>query len=395
MSGELEKRPPYPENRFRTSETLNLFYRKTLMNKNQPNVAVGLSGGVDSSVAAALLKKQGYHVMGITMAVYDGLMSPIEQGSKHACYGPDEQEDLDMAESICKKLNIPFYVIDLKKEFRNHVIEYFRKEYLIGRTPNPCVVCNRELKFGFLLDKAKEAGIDFNFFATGHYARIVKSQDRYLLKRPTDLFKDQTYFLYSLSQDQLSRILFPVGEYKKKQIREIAYSLGLESADNPESQDFISGNDYTPLFHIGEIKEGDIIDENGNTLGTHKGIIHYTLGQRRGLGIASDRPLYVTKIDADNNRIVVSHKENLFSNSLIASDLNLISMQTLDKSYDVQAKIRLNHKAAQATVSPYENNKAKVIFNESQLAITPGQSVVFYEDDVVMGGGVIEKMLDT
>jgi tRNA-specific 2-thiouridylase len=364
------------------------------MNVKQQKVAVGLSGGVDSSVAAALLKKQGYDVIGITMAVYDGSVNPIIKGAKHACYGPDEQEDLDMTELICKKLDIPFHVIDLKKEFRTHVIEYFKSEYLTGRTPNPCVVCNRELKFGFLLDKAKRAGIDFDFFATGHYARIDKLHDRYLLKRPIDLSKDQTYFLYALKQDQLSRILFPVGEYKKKQIREIARSLSLKSADNPESQDFISGNDYTPLFHKGEVKEGDIIDESGMAIGRHKGIIHYTLGQRRGLGIASERPLYVTKIDADNNRIIVSHKEDLFSKSLIASDLNLISMQTMDKDYSVRAKIRLNHKAVQAIVAPHENDKVKVVFNEPQLAITPGQSVVFYSDDMVLGGGIINEILD-
>ncbi|MBN1849237.1 MAG: tRNA 2-thiouridine(34) synthase MnmA [Deltaproteobacteria bacterium] len=360
----------------------------------KPRVAVGLSGGVDSSVAAALLKRQGYDVIGITMAVYAGSARPIHKGMKHACYGPDEQEDLDRAESICKRLDIPFYVIDLKGEFQNYVIAYFRKEYLKGRTPNPCVVCNRELKFGFLWEKAKKAGIDFDYFATGHYARVVQSNNRYLLKRPIDLLKDQTYFLYSLTQKQLSRTFFPIGEYRKKQIREIALLLDLESADHPESQDFISGNDYTPLFHSGEIKEGDITDERGQIIGRHKGIVHYTMGQRRGLGIASDQPLYVSKIDAENNRIIVSRKEKLFSKSLIASDLNLISVNAMDRSYNVQVKIRLNHKAAQAIVSPYSANKAKVIFDEPQLAITPGQSAVFYLDDIVLGGGIIEEILD-
>ncbi len=363
------------------------------MTQNKLKVAVGLSGGVDSSVAAALLKNQGYEVIGITMAVFDSSLT-INKGSKHTCFGPEEKEDLKVAASICQGLHIPFYVIDLKKEFRNYVIEYFRSEYLTGRTPNPCVLCNKKIKFGFLLEKAKASGIDFDFFATGHYARIMPLQDRFCLKRPADLSKDQTYFLYTLSQDKLSRILFPIGDYKKGEVRELARSLGLKTADHPESQDFISGNDYSPLFQKDEIVEGEIIDHNGNILGKHKGIIHYTLGQRRGLGIASNRPFYVKKIDAKKNRIVVSHRENLFSKSLIVSDLNLISINRLDSAYRVKAKIRLNHKAADALISPYGTNKAKVVFKEPQLAITPGQSAVFYSGDMVIGGGIIEDIQD-
>jgi tRNA-specific 2-thiouridylase len=363
------------------------------MTHKKIKVAVGLSGGVDSSVAAALLKNQGYDVVGISMAVFDSSLA-INKGSKHTCFGPDEKEDLAVAASICKGLHIPFHVIDLKKEFRNHVIEYFRTEYLRGRTPNPCILCNKRLKFGLLLEKTKASGIDFDFFATGHYARIVPSKNRFLLKRSADLSKDQTYFLYTLSQDKLSRILFPIGDYKKRKVRELARSFGLKTADHPESQDFISGNDYSPLFQKDEIMEGEIVDLDGTILGMHKGIIHYTLGQRRGLGIASNRPFYVKKIDAKNNRIVISHKESLFSKSLIASDLNLISINKLDSAYKVKAKIRLNHKAVDALISPYGTNKATVMFNEPQLAVTPGQSTVFYSGDIVLGGGIIEKILD-
>ena len=235
------------------------------------------------------------------MAIYDKAVKINETG-KHACYGPDEKDDLDSAASICKKLDIPFHVIDLKKEFGNNVINYFRDEYLAGRTPNPCIICNQRLKFGFLLKKAKDTGIKFNFFATGHYARIKESGGRFLLLRPADLSKDQTYFLYALTQKQLSGIIFPLGDYDKKQVRDIARSVGLETSDRPESQDFISGGDYSPFFKTGEIKDGDIVNENGNIMGRHKGIIHYTIGQRKGLGISAPEPVYVTKIDPEHNQ---------------------------------------------------------------------------------------------
>ena len=249
------------------------------MKHKRARVAGGLSGGIDSSIAAALLKEKGYDVVGITMKTFDASM-PVTEFVKHACFGPGEQEDIKAAAGICRKLGIPFHVIDLKDEFRDHVIEYFRSVYLAGRTPNPCVVCNRRLKFGFLLEKAKAMGVDFEFFATGHYAQRLESGGRFLLKRAADLSKDQTYFLYALTPEQLSHTLFPVGEYTKPQVREMARSLGLETADRPESQDFVSGTDYSYLFNEEEIKEGDIVDEKGNILGRHRGIIHYTVGQR-------------------------------------------------------------------------------------------------------------------
>ncbi len=362
------------------------------MNNRKTKVAVGLSGGVDSSIAAALLKDRGYDVVCITMKTFDSSM-PLTESVKHACYGPGEEEDLKAAAAVCDRLGIPFHAIDLKEEFRDHVMAYFRREYLEGRTPNPCILCNHRMKFGFLPEKARKAGINFEFFATGHYAQIAKSEGRYLLKRAANISKDQTYFLYALTPEQLSHTLFPVGEYTKPQVREIARSLGLETADRPESQDFISGTDYSPFFREGEIREGDIVDEEGNVLGRHRGIVYYTVGQRRGLGIASPRPLYVLRIDAARNRIVVTEKENLFSKGLIATHLNLIAVERLDRPYDIQAKIRLQHKEVDATLSPLEDQKAEIRFRQPQLAVTPGQSVVFYLDDIVLGGGVIEQAI--
>lgn len=362
------------------------------MTSRKTKIAVGLSGGVDSSVAAALLLEQGYEVIGIIMKIFDGSVG-VEESGKHACYGPGEEEDVEAAAAVCHTLGIPFHVIDLKKEYRIHVLEYFKSEYLAGRTPNPCIVCNHKLKFGFFLEKAKKIGLDFKMFATGHYAQIAKSEERFLLKKALDLSKDQTYFLYALSQKQISQTIFPLGAYTKQQVRQIAGSLGLETAIRPESQDFIAGGDYSPLFNREEIEEGDIVDEKGNIVGKHRGIVHYTVGQRKGLGIASGSPLYVIRIDAPDNRIIVSDRKNLFSEGLIAKDLNLIAVKTLDLPHDVQVKIRINHNAADATLFPHEKGKARLLFKEPQMALTPGQSAVFYSGDTVLGGGVIEKAL--
>jgi tRNA-specific 2-thiouridylase len=357
------------------------------MENKKIKVAVGLSGGVDSSVAAALLLNQNYEVCGITMEIYDGSVHP-DESAKHACYGPGEKEDVESAAAICEKLKIPFQAIDLRQEYKNHVIDYFRNEYLAGKTPNPCVVCNQKLKFGFLLEKARQAGCDFDYFATGHYARIEKSVGRFLLKRAADHSKDQTYFLYGLTPQQLARTLFPVGEHTKQQVREMAYALGLETADREESQDFIDGGDYAILFSKDEIKAGEIVNEKGQVLGQHRGIIHYTIGQRRGLGIASHQPLYVSRIDAAGNRIVVSHHEQR-SKGLIAGDLNWIAVDRIERPQQVQVKIRLQHKETEATVYPPDGDQTRILFKKPQLSVTPGQSAVIYDDDTVLGGGVI------
>jgi tRNA-uridine 2-sulfurtransferase len=361
------------------------------MKHRRIKVAVGLSGGVDSSVAAALLSEQGYRVCGITMEIYDGSVN-LQKVAKHACYGPGEKEDVDSAAAVCEKLRIPFQVIDLRQEYKSLVIDYFKAEYLKGKTPNPCVVCNQKLKFGFLLAKAQRAGLDFDYFATGHYARIVKTANRFLLKRAADRSKDQTYFLYSLTAEQLAHTLFPVGDLMKKQVREMARTLGLETADREESQDFIDGGDYSILFNPEEFKAGEIVDEDNHVLGKHRGIVHYTIGQRRGLGVASQRPLYVKQINAATNRIVVGHREQR-SQGLVTGDLNLIGVDCIAEPLEVQVKIRLRHKAANATIYPPDKNQAKIIFKEPQLSVTPGQSAVIYAGDTVLGGGIIAAAL--
>ncbi len=353
---------------------------------------MGLSGGVDSAVAAALLKEKGYDAIGITMKVYDGSVS-FNEGAKHACFGPGEEEDIESAAAVCQVLGIPFHVIDLRAEYRAHVLEYFRSEYLSGRTPNPCIVCNQRLKFGFLREKANEAGIDFDFFATGHYARIENMGGRWLLKRAVDRAKDQSYFLHALTPDQLCQTLLPLGEYTKSEVRALARSRGFQNADRAESQDFMPDGDYAPLFDKEDIQEGDIVDEAGNVLGRHRGIVHYTVGQRKGLGIAAAEPLYVIGIDAKHHRIVVGNKQRVFARGLVVTDLNLIAVERLDRPYDLDVKIRLNHKGAAATASPLDNGKVEILFREPQLAVTPGQSAVLYAEDTVVGGGVIERAI--
>ncbi len=355
-----------------------------------PKVAVAMSGGVDSSVAAALLKEKGYEVIGVTMKVWDGETLPAN-GTRHACYGPGEEEDLEDARKVAQVLGIPLNIFNLRQEYKIEVLDYFCHEYLSGRTPNPCIRCNRRVKFDALLRKARDTGIEFDYFATGHYARVEHDEGkrRYLLKKAKDMAKDQSYFLFALSQEQLSNSLFPLGNHTKEEVRKMARDLELGIDDKPESQDFFAG-DYSSL--LGKVaRPGPILNKEGEILGEHRGIPFYTIGQRKGLGISSKEPLYVTAIDQGKNVIVVGPKEEVYGDELVAMELNWIAIEELSRPVDLKAKIRYLHKEAEAMVIPRDEDKVHVKFKEPQMAITPGQAVVFYDDDTVIGGGTIER----
>ena len=359
---------------------------------SKDKVIVGMSGGVDSSVVAALLKEEGYEVIGVTMKIWDG-GTISKEGAHHACYGPGEEEDIKDAQKVAQILGIPFYIFDLKQEYKTFVLDYFSHEYLSGRTPNPCIRCNQRVKFGAMVKKIYDSGIKFDYFATGHYTRVEydKVQHRYLLKKAKDLNKDQSYFLYSLSQEQLGHILFPIGDYTKEEVKKIAQNLELGINNKPESQDFITG-DYSFLFNKVP-RSGPILNKQGKVLGRHKGIPFYTIGQRKGLGISNGERLYITTIDPERNAIVVGKKEDLLGDKLIASNLNWIGIKKFEKSFKVKAKIRYRHKEAEVEVIPLDKEKIYVKFREPQMAITPGQAIVFYDGDIVVGGGVIEKRI--
>ncbi len=349
-----------------------------------------MSGGVDSSYAAYCLQRQGYSVVGVTMVVFGGDHSKAV-GIGHGCYGPSEQRDIEAAQEVCALLDIPHYTVDLKREYKEQVIDYFVREYSAGRTPNPCTRCNPVVKFGFLLEKAHQTGVSFDRFATGHYARVGLSEDgqRFVLRKGVDQNKDQSYFLYGLRSDLLPQLLFPIGEFYKHDVRRLAEEAQLPVASRPESQDFIEGGDYADLFDTADLQPGPIVDSSGTKLGTHQGIVNYTIGQRRGLGISSPEPLYVLRVDAATHTVVVGAKHQLLSDTLIADSLNYLSIDPPETPIEVTAKIRYRHKESCATLFPHGHKRAKVVFKEPQLSITPGQSVVFYDKELLLGGGVI------
>ena len=364
--------------------------KKGMIKVRAKRVLAAMSGGIDSSVAAALLKEAGFEVIGITMKICDRETLHGE-GARYSCCRPSEENDIESARKVAQILGIPFHAFDLSEEYRIEVLDYFRREYLSGRTPNPCVRCNRRVKFGALLEKARDMGLAFDYFASGHYVRTEydKNNRRYLLKKGMDAKKDQSYFLYSLSQEQLGRLIFPLGGYAKEEVKRMAVSFGFDLADRPESQDFIAGG-YSALVKA-EATPGPIFDRRGNLLGRHRGIPFYTIGQRRGLGISSKERLYVTAIDLEKNAVIVGAKEEVYGDELTASELNWIAIEGLTQPIEVKAKIRYHHNESEAQVTPLGKDMVRVKFKEPQMAITPGQAAVFYDDDIVVGGGTIVK----
>ncbi len=382
---------------FAIAETPAISHYCLMGTKQKLTIAIGLSGGVDSSVTAYLLKKKGYNVLGLTMQIWDGSLPLLDEGLS-GCYGPGEPRDIAAAKALADRLGIPHHIISLAREYNSEVLDYFRAEYRAGRTPNPCVRCNRSMKFGLLLNRARTLGIDFDTFATGHYARVSQdpSTGRWQLRRAVDSAKDQTYFLSHLSQTQLSQVLFPLGEMTKPEVKAIAREIGwADVADKPESQNFIESKDYGVLFGEQEQKPGPIVTLEGKHVGQHRGIIHYTIGQRKGLGIGGTlEPLYVIRIDACSNTVVVGAYTDLFTNRLIAKDLNWIGLATAPtQPLRVQAKIRQQHKEAPATIQAIPGSDTlETIFDDPQMSITPGQIVVFYLDDLVLGSGTIASL---
>jgi tRNA-specific 2-thiouridylase len=357
-------------------------------------IAVGLSGGVDSSVAAWLLKQQGHTVIGLTMQIWDGSL-PLADEGRSGCYGPGEPRDIEAARALAARLGITHHIVPLAPEYATEVLDYFREEYRAGRTPNPCVRCNRTMKFGLLLDRARAMGITFDKFATGHYARVDQESvsGRWQLRRSLDPAKDQTYFLSRLSQAQLSQVLFPLGGMTKPEVKAIAREIGWDDvADKPESQNFIESKDYGVLFSDQEQNPGPIVDAAGKVLGQHRGIVHYTVGQRKGLGLGGTAdPLYVIRLDACSNTVVVGTHSDLFSSRLTALDMNWVSLATTPlEPRRIHAKIRQQHKEAPATIQTGSTDGAvEALFDEPQMSITPGQVVVFYDNDLVLGSGII------
>lgn len=360
--------------------------------KTKGRVIVGMSGGVDSSVSAALLRSQGYDVAGVIMEIYDDSIQGNE-GIRHACFGPGEKEDLEDAQKVADMLDIPLYKVDLREQYRKNIITYFVNQFKQGNTPNPCTKCNKEMKFGAILEELKKKDIPFDYFATGHYARIHRDagNNRCLLKKGLDPKKDQSYFLYHLKEEQLRTFLFPLGGYTKQQIRELAREFNIEVSEKPESQDFIAGG-YHQLFDSpGE--PGPILDAKGQELGRHKGLIYYAVGQRRGIGVSAEYPLYVVAKDAQRNAIIVGPKEDLLGTALVAKEVSWVNFTSLDKVLNLKAKIRYMSTEVEVEVAPLDdrNDCVSVTFFEPQSAISPGQVVVFYDGDTVMGGGIIEK----
>lgn len=352
-------------------------------------VVVGMSGGVDSSVCAYLLKEQGYDVIGVTMQIWqDDDRCDIKDDG--ACCGLSAVND---ARRVAEQIGIPYYVMNFKKEFKDNVMDYFVDEYINGRTPNPCIACNRYVKWEALLKRSLDIGADY--IATGHYSRVEKLPNgRYSIKKSITDAKDQTYALYNLTQEQLSHTLMPVGSYTKDQIRAIAQKIGLNVASKPDSQDicFVPDNDYAGYlekFAGVEPKEGNFVTKDGTVIGRHKGIIHYTIGQRKGLGLSMGHPVFVVAIRPETNEVVIGENEDLFTRRIVVNNFNFMSVDDIDSEVRLVGKIRYSHKGAPCVVKKIDNGLVECMFDEPQRAPTPGQALVLYDGDYVFGGGTI------
>ena len=355
-------------------------------------VVLGMSGGVDSAVAAYLLREQGYEVIGVTMQVWQD-----DNGFKEREGGCCSLSAVDDARMVADTLDIPFYVMNFKEVFKEKVIDYFMDEYVEGRTPNPCIACNRYIKFDELLQRAEALGADY--VATGHYAKIYEKDGRMVIEKAEDDTKDQTYALYNLTQEQLRKTLMPCGEYRKTRIREIAKEMDLGVHNKKDSQEicFIDDNDHGRYIYEMKPelkKKGNFIDPQGKILGEHKGIAYYTIGQRKGLGLSLGKPVFISKIDKDKNEVVLTDESALFKSTLLADDLNWVAMDEVAEPYKATAKIRYGAKPSPCTIYPLGDGKIKVIFDEKQRAMTAGQAVLFYENIILLGGGTTYQVME-
>jgi tRNA-specific 2-thiouridylase len=361
-------------------------------NTIKKKVLVGMSGGVDSSTAVAVLLDQGYEVYGATLKLWDSKKDCDKPMTRTCC----SLEDVEDARAVAFKLGIPFYVLNMKQLFEEKVVQYFTNSYLAGETPNPCIACNQYVKFQAMLQKA--IALDMDYIATGHYAQVLYDEalGRFVLKKALDLSKDQSYVLYMLSQEQLKRLLLPLGVYKKTEVRDIALEKGLVNARKPDSQDicFVQDGNYVDFIkeYKGiDIPEGTFVDPNGNVIGKNKGMIKYTIGQRKGLGMSFSEPRYVIGKDSEKNTVILGSREEAMVSSLLARDMNYILFEQPEKETEVLARTRYSQQEVPARLIALENNTARIVFENPQPFVAPGQSVVLYQGDYVVGGGIINK----
>lgn len=391
-------------------------YINQQMPKAGDTVLVGLSGGVDSTTTAILLKEMGCKVIGVTMSLWDGTVVELRKDTnrtkiKEACFGPGEKQNIAECKKFCEEHDIEYHVVDVSKEYKEKVLNYYTSEYRSGRTPNPCVMCNRNIKFGAMLEAVEKLGVHYDYFCTGHYANIVRPEEGlfgtdvrpFMISGAVDSSKDQTYFIYRVPSKVLEKVRFPLSAMKKSEVFEIARKANLEAANREESQDFVGEEYRDSLFADKESIPGDIIDLDGHVLGHHKGIEYYTVGQRRGLGVAVNYPVYVHSIDAKNNLVILAKNEELNSSGLIADDFVWPGEVEPQDEFEALVKIRLASKPVNCKITryvrqdgddtEYKGQPWKIMFETPQRAVACGQSAVLYKDGVIAGGGIITKVI--